>query len=40
MGESEAIQEVVNQAAVQVATAVMMALKGIDAGPHLPQQQT
>ena len=37
MGESEGIQEVVNQAAIQVATVVMMTLRGVAAGPYLAQ---
>ena len=47
MAESEGIQEVVNQAAIQAATTVMMALIGMGVGPNLaptaklrePQQQ-
>ena len=35
MAESEGIQEVVNQAAIQAATVVMMALRGVDVGPLL-----
>ena len=35
MTETEAIQEVVNQATIQAATVVLMALGGVDVGPHL-----
>ena len=35
MAESEGIQEILNQAALQVATVVMMALRGMDVGSHL-----
>ena len=35
MAESEGIQKVVNQAAIQAATAVKMALRGTDVGPYL-----
>ena len=35
MAEYECIQEVVNWAAIQAVTSVMMALKDMDAGPNL-----
>ena len=37
MAKSDSIQEVVNQAAIQVATVVMMTLRGVAAGPYLSQ---
>ena len=37
MEELKGIQEVVNQVAILEATGVMMALRGMDAGPHLAQ---
>ena len=35
MAQSEGTKEVVNQAAIQVVTAVKLALKDVDVGPHL-----
>ena len=35
MAESEGVQEVVNQAAIQEATVVMMVLRSMHAGPYL-----
>ena len=35
MAESEGIRELVNQAAVQAATAAMMVLRDVEAGPQL-----
>ena len=35
MADTEGIQEVVNQAANQAATAVLMALRGVDVRPYL-----
>ena len=35
MAESDNIKEVINQVVVQVAMAVMMALRDTEAGPHL-----
>ena len=43
MAESEGIQAIVNQVAIQAVTAVMMALRDADAGPQTatkPAQET
>ena len=39
MAESVEIKEIVSQAAIQVATALMMAFKDADAGPNQPSWQ-
>ena len=35
MAESEGIQEIVNQTAIQAVTALMMALQDVDEGPQI-----
>ena len=40
MAESKGIQEVVEQAAIQATTAVIMALKGMDIDPNTKHERT
>ena len=39
MAESEGTKEIMSQAAIQVASAVMMAFRDTDTGPQQPPQQ-